>query len=471
MRPASLTIPLIACLALVGCGKPEPLPKPNQESAVAFIQPATVKVIAFGNVSGRFPTGAYLRTTAATFDSGLFYGSETESVIAAEYRRDVDSGTIAYGTSFASYAWQKIADRPGNYLFRDPSEETVSVDSFPYSSGTGVVVSEDGVILTCNHVVDDSGMAPQEFVYPAIDRIIEYLAGQFGAEPSDSEALAVVQSLIQFVLEGSQFSIEFTEARVFFPLEWDGQTFERPDADEPLFVDFESIEDPAITRLKNWTYPCTVLAQGESYPGKDVAVLKATDVSGLIAVELAEEDTVSQGETLHTLGFPNAAIIPGMAEAAGYLAVYHSGKVGQIMPMTGGWKAIHFAADINHGDSGGPVFDSSGRLVGLNVAGNPDAPGQNLAVPVSLVHEILKDNSISVGVGESTKKWQDAVLLMQGDRCKEALPKIEELAEDIRVSQVLLKFQSTLNADVSRKVANKYVQERLTQCKREVEKE
>jgi S1-C subfamily serine protease len=463
MRPLTLLSLVLVVSVLTGCGKPEPLPAPNQESAVAFVQPATVKVIAFGDVEGSYPRGAYLRTTAATFGNDWYGYAPTESVIQAEYRRDQESGTVAYGSSYQDYAWRKIAERPGDYLFHDILRDTVSMEQMPYGIGSGVVVSEDGVIVTCQHVIEDSNAVSAEFVFPAVDAVYNYLVGEFGGEPSDEVINAVASSLIGFVMQDAQFSVTFREARVFFPLEWDGKTFDRPDAVEEPFAAFFETGNPEIERLKNWTYPCDVLAEGASYPGKDVAVLKARDVSGLIAADLAADDTVSQGEMLHTLGFPGAAIITGMTEAASYLAVYHSGRVGQIMPMSDGWRAIHFDADINHGDSGGPVFDSTGALVGLNVAGNPDAPGQNLAVPISLVREILTANGIEVKSGESTKKWRDAVLLMQGNRNAEAQTKLEELAKEINVSQALLSLQ--FSGPVAQKVANKYVQERLDQCR------
>jgi serine protease Do len=44
---------------------------------------------------------------------------------------------------------------------------------------------------------------------------------------------------------------------------------------------------------------------------------------------------------------------------------------------------------INKGNSGGPLVDEKARLVGMNSAGRTDVQGQNYAVGVDRINEIV----------------------------------------------------------------------------------
>ena len=59
--------------------------------------------------------------------------------------------------------------------------------------------------------------------------------------------------------------------------------------------------------------------------------------------------------------------------------------------MTGGWTVIQTDAAINPGNSGGPVFDASGKVVGLVTYSLVDENGKsiqgfNFAEPISIAN-------------------------------------------------------------------------------------
>lgn len=143
-----------------------------------------------------------------------------------------------------------------------------------------------------------------------------------------------------------------------------------------------------------------------SMPCDDLALLQienSADRSGLRTVELADPGSIEQGETVVALGFP------GSAESASSDAAFASDQMSAtdgivsktsakyIDPNSGVaplQDTIQHTAAINHGNSGGPLFDLDGRLVGLNVAMFADASGQraegeNYAVSAARIKQVL----------------------------------------------------------------------------------
>ena len=63
-----------------------------------------------------------------------------------------------------------------------------------------------------------------------------------------------------------------------------------------------------------------------------------------------------------------------------------------------GWPVLQMDAAINHGNSGGPVCNEDGQLIGITTFGSLDdnarslAPGLNFAIPVSVIREFLPES-------------------------------------------------------------------------------
>jgi len=131
----------------------------------------------------------------------------------------------------------------------------------------------------------------------------------------------------------------------------------------------------------------SVLAENK---GQDLALIK---VSGLTAdtkvVELGSNESVSIGDTVYAIGHPN-----------GLPWSFTLGTVSQIRKNKK-WiyedKSEHQATviqtqtPISPGNSGGPLFNESGKIVGINTWG---ADGQNLNFAVAVDHakEFIKAN-------------------------------------------------------------------------------
>lgn len=49
-----------------------------------------------------------------------------------------------------------------------------------------------------------------------------------------------------------------------------------------------------------------------------------------------------------------------------------------------------FSAPIVHGNSGGPVFNGNGEVIGIATLGREDALAMNYAIPVSVVNAFIE---------------------------------------------------------------------------------
>ncbi len=154
-----------------------------------------------------------------------------------------------------------------------------------------------------------------------------------------------------------------------------------------------------------------------SMPCDDLALLQITaesDRTGLSTAEFAEPGSLNQGESVVALGYP------GSAESASSESAFASDQMSAtngivsktsakyIDPLSGVAPlpdTVQHTAAINHGNSGGPLFDLDGKLVGINVAMFADSTGQraegeNYAVSVEQIRKVIDGLKAGTSVGE-----------------------------------------------------------------------
>ena len=143
------------------------------------------------------------------------------------------------------------------------------------------------------------------------------------------------------------------------------------------------------------------------YP--DVAVLKASvPISGRSCLPLlAKEGDLPDASTVYALGYPGNSdyltVTAGKLEASySILATANdvnitSGIVSMktISETYGNSKVIVHTATISSGNSGGPLIDENGTVVGINtyIHGESDA-NQNVSISIDYVFDILDNNNI-----------------------------------------------------------------------------
>jgi S1-C subfamily serine protease len=94
------------------------------------------------------------------------------------------------------------------------------------------------------------------------------------------------------------------------------------------------------------------------------------------AVLLADSDTAAVGQDVVVLGSPQ-----------GLEGTVSTGIIGGLR-ILGGVKYLQITAPISPGSSGGPVFNSQGRVIGISTATSAKGQNLNFALPANLLRDV-----------------------------------------------------------------------------------
>jgi len=114
-------------------------------------------------------------------------------------------------------------------------------------------------------------------------------------------------------------------------------------------------------------------------PSNDMALIKLRGFAGR-AVSPAPSNCLARGDTVFSLGKPHAQ---GDTARIGQLEAMHFGRPVQYGKF-GYPDAMVLRMNTQKGESGGPLFDGSGQLVGMVVSTLADASGR----PLNLAHAV-----------------------------------------------------------------------------------
>jgi S1-C subfamily serine protease len=137
----------------------------------------------------------------------------------------------------------------------------------------------------------------------------------------------------------------------------------------------------------------------------DIAVLKLTNAAGLTTVSLGSSSGLRRGDAVTAVGNAGGTgrlvSAPGTIRALGR-AITVSDDSGGTARLTG---LIQIDADLQPGDSGGPLLDSSGRVIGIDTAASSSyafrsASSEGYAIPISKALAIVRQ--IEAGRGSAT---------------------------------------------------------------------
>jgi S1-C subfamily serine protease len=153
----------------------------------------------------------------------------------------------------------------------------------------------------------------------------------------------------------------------------------------------------------------TVLSTGEQYtatvvgtaPTADVAVLQLDDASGLDTVQ-TDSDGVAVGDAVTAVG--NAGGDPtSTSAAAGTVTALDQSITASSESGTDAERLtglIETNADVQAGDSGGPLFDADGEVVGMDTAASSGGAVQSYAIPIATALGVV--GQIEDGVDDAT---------------------------------------------------------------------
>ena len=147
-------------------------------------------------------------------------------------------------------------------------------------------------------------------------------------------------------------------------------------------------------------------SDGKSYPAKVIAHASSPDSPpdlALLKIELTEHpvlkigdsDKVETGQAVYAIGSPE-----------GYRQSFADGMISNADRIFRGNKVFQMNVLINHGNSGGPLIDETGLVVGINTFGlgtaslsvngvdvGSDIQGINYAIKINEAKEIILSNT------------------------------------------------------------------------------
>ena len=131
-------------------------------------------------------------------------------------------------------------------------------------------------------------------------------------------------------------------------------------------------------------------------PKTDLAVLKVGNANNLTVARLGDSDKVQVGDLVLAVGSPlglRTTVTHGIVSA-----LHRAVPLGDTVI-----DAVQTDAEINHGNSGGPLIDSDGNVIGINTACQiaTCAGGPGFAIPVNeakgVVEVLIRDGKIHHG--------------------------------------------------------------------------
>ncbi|MFG2047301.1 S1C family serine protease [Micromonospora sp. NPDC048935] len=150
------------------------------------------------------------------------------------------------------------------------------------------------------------------------------------------------------------------------------------------------------------TAPATIVGQD---PESDIAVIKVSR-TGLRPVEFGDSDSLAVGDPVLAIGSPLSlanTVTAGIVSAVD--RTMQAGEPGGPMRY---YAAIQTDAAVNHGNSGGPLVDGAGRVVGVNstikslVAEGQEAGniGLAFAIPINQAKRVTQE---IIGTGKARR--------------------------------------------------------------------
>lgn len=152
-------------------------------------------------------------------------------------------------------------------------------------------------------------------------------------------------------------------------------------------IDVFLCKNGLVTNNANNTYSANVVNKDE---GSDLAILKINDLTySTPAATLAKYGAVKLGMRVATLGFPMDAEMQWVQQNTRHSITTTTGIVSAVRQDTG---LIQIDASVNPGNSGGPLLNGDGEVIGINTFRLSDTQGLNFAVSIYQESRFIRDS-------------------------------------------------------------------------------
>jgi len=293
--------------------------------------------------------------------------------------------------------------------------ERVSKELNTTMVGSGFIVTPDGYVITNAHVVDENDeTTKQSFAEQAFQEIM------------DQDAKDLERSMGRKLTEEERKDLTSANSWYF------SQTLEVGRIGKEFSVVLGISGKGG--KIKPLNIPARLVTKGAAIPGKDVAILKLEKKHEYPTIRVGDDKEMKVGDQVYVLGYPAVATFhPLISEESISEATLTRGLVSAKKNMKDGWEVLQTDASITHGNSGGPVMNEYGEVIGLATFGSVDqqrgqeVQGMNFIVPTTIVKQFIRKAEIRPAMSDISLTWEEALDLYDEERYKKALEKFDDV--------------------------------------------
>jgi|GEM_PF-1878258 len=321
-------------------------------------------------------------------------------------------------------------------------------------SGSGFFINADGYLITNGHVAkpDDDSITMYAFAQLSktiIKDIFRISYDAIGYSVTDSELDYLYQEHLNKTYNGDTWAL--TKA---FIADYDAGRFKFNNIQKNNYIQTGVISGSEKI-VKEYGKAATVVDSpyDGDFNSKDLALLKI-EGSNFPIVEIGSFNNVQIGTEVYAIGYP------GIVESAtGIFTDVGSelepsitkGIISAKKKLIDGTEAFQTDAGITHGNSGGPVINKEGKVIGVatwTFGDNPGGESFNFLISIDQVKNLLSKNNISPSSSVTTDKWKEA-LTAYSNKCyntaKEKLTTVKNLYPDnVDVDDLITKSQAAI---------------------------
>ena len=166
-----------------------------------------------------------------------------------------------------------------------------------------------------------------------------------------------------------------------------------------------------------------------------MAFLKIKDVSGLTAATLGDSKTITVGQQViaigNALGEYQNSVTSGIVSGTGRSVTASDGTGYNTETLS---DMIQTDAAINSGNSGGPLVNAAGEVIGINTATSTTAENMGFAIPMSTAQEILED--LMTGTSRTKQTEDYGYLGIYGEDVDSSTSQMYGIPEGVYITQV-----------------------------------
>src|SRR5579862_1058441 len=210
------------------------------------------------------------------------------------------------------------------------------------------------------------------------------------------------------------------------------QTKQQAIYDSIKFTDMTPLTDVQLTDGSHHAYTVEAFGTTDEHVGKDVAVVKvAIQNAPTLAIE---DSSLHLGQHLYAIGFPGAGDFAFTGSDDGdtkpIIASLTDGRVSAVdKRAASGVPIIQVSIPISHGNSGGPVLDEDGKVVGLATWGS-EAQSFNFLVAASAVMEqVRKSGAPAPGENDTDRVYREGLDQLAAGNLDASIRDFEEVKD------------------------------------------